>query len=217
MVTMEFSFSKNVSQVNLLTPQNDFMYLFFPIYKKSYTEEEERSQIINNHNHFTEGVSVVAMQGVGSLDTVASLNHGIHTTIHKLLLSVPAQGTTSGKLFIQVERQANSAWLLCCFHTINASKVTLCLGQLELLLRKYIKQDDHGNLFDLSGHLHFCGQVTPISEGKPHLPRYESSGTYPILCKQVTKKATFCHAKVPSYRTLSGMCSRVGPSSTSTH
>lgn len=151
---------------------NDLTFLFFPLYKNSYTEEEH-SRIIFDHDHFKEGVSVVAIQGVGDLNNIVNLNHGVHMTIRKLVLSIPSQGTTSGKLFIQIKWQANSAWLLCCFHSSDAAKVTLHLGQLESLLFKYINPIDHKNLFDEYGTMKYCGYVAPITKSKPKLPRYE--------------------------------------------
>ena len=96
-------------------------------------------KIVMDHEHHLGNDSVVTLQGLKPLKTIIELNNGTHTTIRNLLLSIPATGTQMNKLFVQVERQANNNWLLCCFYTQDAAKVTICLGQPEDCLKKYIR------------------------------------------------------------------------------
>ncbi len=66
-----------------------------------------------------------------------------------------------------MERQPTNQWLLCCFHTVDATKVTLRLSALEALLKRYVKTEDHGNLFSSDDcTLRFNGQAAPIKKGK---------------------------------------------------
>ncbi len=113
---------------------NDLTYMFFPLLRKSYTDEE-RNRIITDHTHYTEKDSVVALRGLQDLETVIPLHNGINTTIRKLLLSIPAVGTTTGQLFVQIEKQSTTDWLLCCFHSQDSAKVTVRLSQLEDIIK----------------------------------------------------------------------------------
>lgn len=108
--------------VSTLIPWNNIHLLFLPLFKKSYTDEE-RQKIIADNDHHTD------------------------KTMRRLLLSIPAAGTSTGKLFIQIECQAIHEWLLCCFYSIDATKVTLHLSQLSDLLTKYVHADSLGKLF----------------------------------------------------------------------
>jgi hypothetical protein len=145
---------------------NNLAYLFLPLYRKTYTDEERRN-IIKDNEHHTEGTNVVAMSGLADLNTVVLLTQGVSTTIHHLLLAVPASGTSTGKLFQQVERQAGNDWLLCCFPTVDTAKVLLWLSSLESLLKKYVEQQHHGKLFASQDQtLKFNGRAAPIKRGK---------------------------------------------------
>jgi hypothetical protein len=93
---------------------NNIAYMFWPLYKKTYSDTD-RLKIIVDHHHYIGTDSVVAMKGLHPLETVVCLINGVHTTIRRLLLSMPAQGTATGKLFLQVERQLTNEWLLCSF------------------------------------------------------------------------------------------------------
>jgi hypothetical protein len=141
-------------------------YLFLPLYRKTYTEEE-RKCIIKDNEHHTEGVSVVAMSGLNDLNTVIQLTQGVSTTIRHLLLAVPASGTSTNKLFQQIERQAGNDWLICCFPTVDTTKITLRLSSLEASLKKYVDQTDHDKLFSSPDRtLKFNGQAAPIKKEK---------------------------------------------------
>jgi hypothetical protein len=112
---------------------NDIPYMFSPLLHKSYMDDE-RNRIITDHAHFTGRDSVVALRGLQDLETVIALHNGVHTTIRRLLLSIPAAGATTGHLFIQIEKQSMNDWLLCCFHSADAAKVTFRLSLLEDIL-----------------------------------------------------------------------------------
>jgi hypothetical protein len=145
---------------------NKLSHLFFPLFRKNYSYDECKT-FIQDNDHHTEGVSVVALTGLQDLNDVVELNQGIKTTIRHLLLAVPAQGTSTGKLFVQIERQPTNHWFLCCFYTIDATKVTLRLSALEALLKRYVKIEDHGKLFSSDDcTLKFNGQAAPIKKGK---------------------------------------------------
>ena len=136
------------------------------MFKKSYAEDERKS-IIADNDHHTDNINVVALSGLQDLDNLVQLSQGTTISIRHLLLAVPAPGTTTGKLFLQVERQANSDYLLCCFHSADAAKITVRLGSLELLLKKYIKPVELTKLFKDSSHsLKFNGQYAPMKKGK---------------------------------------------------
>lgn len=144
---------------------NCIEYLFLPLYKKFYTEDE-RLKIITDHHHHLGKDSVVAIKGLKSLESVVKLVSGVHTTIRKLLLSVPAPNTTSGKLFIQVERQPVENWLLCCFYASDATKITPKLASLEDSLKKFVAPDSWADLFVDGNGLSFSGQAAPLVKNK---------------------------------------------------
>ncbi len=145
---------------------NKINYLFFPLFRKSYSDEE-RKTIIQDNNHHTDGVSIVALTGLNDLNTIIDLNQRIKTTIRHLLLAIPAPGTRTNKLFLQVERQPTNQWLLCCFNSTDATKVTLRLSSLETLLKRYVKQSEHQKLFTSDDcTLKFNGQAAPVRKGK---------------------------------------------------
>ncbi len=85
-------------------------YLFLPLYKKSYTEQD-RTKIITDHDYHIGTNSIVAIKGLQPLDNLIKLVSGVHTTIRKLLLSIPAPNTISGHLFLQIERQPVENWI----------------------------------------------------------------------------------------------------------
>lgn len=90
------------------------------------------------------------------------------------------------KLFLQVERQANNDWQLCCFHSMDATKISLRLGNIGSLIKRYIRPEDHTKLFtDESRPLKFSGQAAPIKKGRPRLPILE----VPEETLQYTSKA----------------------------
>jgi hypothetical protein len=145
---------------------NKIPYLFFPLYKKTYTDNERQS-IIADNDHHTNQVTVIALKGLHDLDNVVQLQQGMYITIRHLLIAVPTPGTSTGKLFLQVERQANSDWYLCCFKTSDAAKVTVRLGALEILLKKYVKEEDLHKLFTEASHtLSLNGQAAPTKKGR---------------------------------------------------
>lgn len=121
---------------------NGIPYLFLPLYKKSYTDEE-RLKVVTDHDHYLGNDSVVALRRLNPLDTIVELNNGTHTMIRNLLLAIPAVGTHTNRLFVQVECQTNNDWLLCCFYMQDAAKVTVRLGMLEDCLKKFVKSSSH--------------------------------------------------------------------------
>jgi hypothetical protein len=164
---------------------NKLPYLFFPLYRKTYNDEE-RIAIIRDNDHYTEKDSVVGILGLNQLNTVVQMVQGIHITIRHLLLAIPCQGTTNGKLFHQIERQANNEWKLCCFHTEDTTKISLKLANLETLIKRYIRTEDHTLLFsDPAKPLSFSGQAAPIKKGRPKIPVLE----IPEATLQYTSKA----------------------------
>jgi hypothetical protein len=60
---------------DLPSSPNRIAYLFFPLYKKSYTEEERKS-IINDNDHHTENINVVALSGLQDLNNFIQLSQG---------------------------------------------------------------------------------------------------------------------------------------------
>jgi len=152
------------------TSQNEILYLFLPLFKKSYTDEEWL-RIIADHDLHAENNSVVAIKGLNLPDTIVTLTNGVHTAIRKLLLSIPSPGLATGKLFIQVEHQSNQDWLLCCFQTLDSTKVTLRLSTLEDSLKKYIKPESHQHLFKYDHNITFSRHIATVTKGRQKLPR----------------------------------------------
>jgi len=151
---------------------NNIAYMFWPLYKKTYSDTD-RLKIIVDHHHYIGTDSVVAMKGLHPLETVVCLINGVHTTIRRLLLSMPAQGTATGKLFLQVERQLTNEWLLCCFYTQDSEKVTARLSTLEDSLKKVVHPEYISKLFLSEEGLTFNGQVAPLVKGRSRIPRLD--------------------------------------------
>jgi len=118
---------------------------------------------------------VVALEGLQDLESLITLAQGTQITVRHLLLAIPAPGTSTGKLFQQVERQANSDYLLCCFPSVDSAKTTIRLGQIESLLKKYVKPEDTAMLFkDPSFSLKFNGQYAPMRKGRSQYSTIET-------------------------------------------
>jgi hypothetical protein len=109
--------------------------------------DNERKNIIKDSDHHMEGVNVISVTGVNDLNSLVNLDQDVTTSIHHLLLAIPARGTSSNKLFLQIEWQAGNDWLHCCFYTTDFTAVSLCLGSLESLLKKYVKIEDPHKVF----------------------------------------------------------------------
>lgn len=151
---------------------NNLPYMFWPLFKKTYSDEERLKIIIDNAYHISTD-SVIGVTGLHPLDSIVQLINGTYTTIRKLLLSIPASGTVTGQLFLQVERQTTNDWLLCCFYQQDTSKVTLRLGTLEESLRKCTHPTSIPLLFTSSSGLSFTNQVGQLAKGRNRLPRLE--------------------------------------------
>ncbi len=148
-----------------LNSPNKIAYLFLPLFRKNYSDDE-RQTIIKDNDHHTENVSVVALSGLNNLNTVVNLIQETKTTIRHLLLAIPAQ-TSTNKLFMQIECQPSNQWLLCCFYTTDAANVSLRLGSLENLFKRYVKIDDYPVLFTSPDYsLQFNGQAAPVKKGR---------------------------------------------------
>jgi hypothetical protein len=181
------SFFQSFFDGDKLTSPNKLAYLFFPLYRKNYTDEE-RLTIIKDNDHHTEGVSVVALFGLNDLNSAVHLNQGTKTTIRHLLLAIPAQ-TSTNKLFLQIERQPSNQWFLCCFYTTDATKVTLRLGALETLLKRYVKQEDHPKLFHTPDFtIKFDGQAAPVKKGRTQKIIQEAPEATTAYAKSAIKK-----------------------------
>jgi len=157
---------------NLVNSPNNLPYMFWPLFKKSYTDEE-RIRIIIDNSHYIGVDSVIGLTGLQPIDNLVKLVNGTYTSIRRLLLSVPTPGTTTGKLFLQVERQTGNEWLLCCFYQQDTSKVLIRMSTLEDSLKKCVHQDSLPHLFSSEDGLTFTNQVAPITKGRNRPPRME--------------------------------------------
>jgi hypothetical protein len=144
---------------------NCIEYLFLPLYKKFYTDDE-RLQIIADHHHHIGNDSVVALKGLKPLDDIVQLVNGVHTTIRKLLLSLPAANTIPGKLFIQIERQPVENWLLCCFYSSDTAKITNKLASLQESLKKFVSPHSWSDLFTDENGIMFSGKAAHLTRNK---------------------------------------------------
>jgi len=156
----------------LTNSPNHLPYMFWPLFKKSYADEERLRIIVDNTHHIGND-SVIGITGLQSLDNLVKLVNGTYTSIRLLLLSIPTTGTTTGHLFLQVERQTANEWLLCCFHYQDITRVTMRLGTLEDSLWKCVHQDSLQHLFTSPAGLTFTIQVAPLVRGRNKLPRME--------------------------------------------
>jgi hypothetical protein len=75
---------------------------------------------------------------------------------------MPINDTATGNLFVQVERQPEDNWLLGCFYSHNAMKVTSKLSSLEDSLRQVVPKQHWRELFADENGLTFNGQVAPL-------------------------------------------------------
>jgi hypothetical protein len=156
----------------LTNSPNMLPYMFWPLYKKSYADEE-RLRIIIDNDHYIGNDNVLSLTGLQPLNNLVKLVNGTYTSIRLLLLSIPTPSTTTGQLFLQVERQTANDWLLCCFAQQDYSKVMMRLGTLEDSLRKCTHTDSIPHLFASTDGLKFTNQVAPLVKGKNRLPRME--------------------------------------------
>ncbi len=104
----------------------------------------------------------------------AGMPHAGQLPCKMLAISTTEANTSSGKLFLQIERQASNNIHLCCFPSADAANVTLRLGNMEELLKKYVPPSKFSTLFrEPTSTLRFSGQVAPIKNGKPKIPRLD--------------------------------------------
>jgi hypothetical protein len=144
----------------------------WPLFKKSYTDDE-RIRIITDNSHHIGTDSIIGLTGLQPIDNLVELVNGTYTSIRRLLLSIPRVGTTTGQLFLQVERQTTNEWLLCSYYQQDTSKVMIRLGTLEDSLRKCVHPDSISDLFTSDDGLTFTNQVAPATRGRNKLPRME--------------------------------------------
>jgi hypothetical protein len=145
-------------------------YPFFPLYKNTYSNEEQ-AKIISDCDSHTDNISVVTLYGLNDMDTKVRLRNNVLTPLWYLLLSIPCPGTTNGKCFLQVERQSGSDWLLCAFVSIDSSEVMTKVPMLSEILQCYVLQEDMDNIFRASDKvLKLNGQAMPARKGRLHIP-----------------------------------------------
>jgi hypothetical protein len=65
---------------DLPSSPNKIAYLFFPLFKKTYTEEERKSIIEDNDVH-TENINVLALAGLQDLESLITLAQGTQITV----------------------------------------------------------------------------------------------------------------------------------------
>ncbi len=144
-------------------------------------------QIIKNNDHHTEGVNIIAITGLNDLETIIQLQQWTETSIRNLLLAIPAPRTTTKKLFLQVEQQANNSWLLCCYYSTDSTEVTVRTltfnGQVIPLKKgktKYINQKVPG---ETASHAHraMTKIITATQKGRLFTSRMTKELTHQIL------------------------------------
>jgi hypothetical protein len=59
---------------------NGIPCLFMPLYKKSYTDDE-RYNVIIDHDHYAENHCVVAMKGLNNMESVVKLNNKLNKNL----------------------------------------------------------------------------------------------------------------------------------------
>ncbi len=79
--------------------------------------------------------------------------------------------------------------MLCCFYTTDATNVSLQLGSLENLLKRYVKAYDHSALFSSSDFtLKFNGQAAPVKKGRSLKVIHETSETMTTYARTAMRK-----------------------------
>jgi hypothetical protein len=149
---------------------NAIAYPFFTLYKNTYSEEE-RVGIISDTDLQTDNISVVTLHGLQEVDAQIRLCNGVKVPIRHLLLSIPCAGTTNGKLFLQVERQSGSDWLLCAFSSTDSSRVMTKIPNLAEILQRYVSSDDLDKLFRVADRvIKLNGQAVSVRKGRMYVP-----------------------------------------------
>lgn len=105
---------------------------FFPLYRKTYTEDKQTSIICDNDHH-TKNDSIIGIHGLNNLNARIQIVQGIHIAICHLLLVIPCQGTSNEKLFQQIKGTqtmngssvASTQWIpqKYCFARIQTIKI----------------------------------------------------------------------------------------------
>jgi hypothetical protein len=78
----------------LTNSPNSLSYMFWPLFKKSYTDEERLKIITDNADHLGAD-SVIGLAGLDPSDNLVKLVNGTYTSIRKLLLSMPVAEDSS--------------------------------------------------------------------------------------------------------------------------
>jgi hypothetical protein len=144
-------------------------HLFFCLYKNTLSDEERKKIIKDNELHIG-NVSTVHMQGIKNIDEVITLKQNIKVKLRKLLLSLRASNTANGKIFIQIEKQAEEDWLTCAYYTADSTIVMNSLNTIVHSLRQCIIPEDLNKVFADPNHsLHFVTKTIPIKKGKIHI------------------------------------------------
>jgi hypothetical protein len=147
----------------------DIPYVFFSLYKNRFTEDERAKIVYDNELHMRQ-VSTIHMQGIKDVDTIVTLKQNVKVKLRKVLLSLRAPETSSGKFFIQIEKQNDAEWLTCAFHTTDAERVTANLHKISLALSQCIIPEDLDKVFCNQDHkLVFVTKTIPIKKGNLHI------------------------------------------------
>jgi hypothetical protein len=140
-------------------------YTFFSLYKNTLTDDDRIKIITDNELHVGH-TSFIHMRGIKDVDTIVTLQQNVKVKLRKLLLSLHAADTTNGRIFHQIERQADPEWLTCAFHKADADHVVAKLQTIAPALRSYIIKEDLDQVFSTPDFtLQFVTKTIPIKRG----------------------------------------------------
>jgi hypothetical protein len=150
-----------------LDSPNGIPYQFFPTYGNIFDEHDLPKILYDNSKH-TEPHGVVLISGFHPMDTLVRLNNNISTTIRTILLNIPAlRGSVYQKLFLQIEHQPNTDWIVCAYQTDDQDRVKTRLTSLYTSLKKLVPENQWDTIFSLP-KLKFSGmQVLKTTTKKP--------------------------------------------------
>ncbi len=96
---------------------NGIPYPFIPTYGNIF-EDHDLPKILYDNSKHTEPHGVVLISGFHHMYISVHLNNNTHTTIRIILLNIPdMRGSLHQKLFLQIEHQPNTDWIVCAYQT----------------------------------------------------------------------------------------------------
>ncbi len=187
-------------------------YLFLTLYQNQLTDSEHH-QIIEDANLHIGQVSLVHLHGFKGMDCLVTLHQGIAIRLRTLLLRL--RTAKSSKLFLQIEREADLALIVCAFHTVDTELTMSSMSNLSSHLRQCIMESHYDKAFLHQDYTNSAlTRSIPIKKGKVTV----SSKPIPMDIQEHTSSALSKMVSHPPKRSSSSNGSTTSTSSlSSTH